>query len=86
MYSYDIAETDLAIAYKFTATNGDQYIMIVNSDPNIRSLTFNENLEGTVIVDSDEAGVNAVKSLSGAVITGNSVTMQPLTAIIIKKI
>jgi hypothetical protein len=47
---------------------------------------LNENLNsGIVIVDADESGTKAVSIPNGFTITDESILIEPLTAIIVKK-
>nr|WP_236838913.1 pullulanase [Caldalkalibacillus salinus] len=82
----EIHEEDLIIGYKTMSTDGTEaYYVFVNADEQTRTLTLNYNLNhGSVIVDKDEAGVTAVKSPSGFKLTGNKITLDPLTAVVVK--
>jgi pullulanase len=82
----DIAETDLIIGFKATATNGETYYVVVNADSESRTLRIGDDLNGGVIlVDSDEAGTEEVSDLSGVYVIDNEITIAPLTATVIKK-
>ncbi|WP_438349325.1 pullulanase [Paenibacillus sp. FA6] len=82
----EIKSQDLIIAYKNKATDGTgHYYAFVNADNTARTLTLSEDLTaGTVVVDNDEAGIVEVKSKSGFTLTANSITLEPLSAVIIK--
>jgi pullulanase/glycogen debranching enzyme len=81
----EINEQDLVIGYRNEATDGTAYYVFVNADSKERSLTIGENLiQGTVLVDSDEAGVEEVSERSGFKLTGRSITLDPLTTVVIK--
>ncbi|MWC30355.1 pullulanase [Paenibacillus sp. MMS18-CY102] len=84
--SKDIKEQDLVIGYKNKATDGTgTYYVFVNGDSSSRTLALSENLTvGTVLVDNDEAGVQAVTAPSGFTLTSQSITIDPLTAVIIQ--
>ncbi|MUT64624.1 pullulanase [Paenibacillus sp. NEAU-GSW1] len=82
-----ISAEDLFIAYKNKATDGTgQYYVFLNADNEERTITLTEDLQsGTVVVDNDEAGIAAVSAPSGFTLTADSITLDPLTAVIIKK-
>ncbi|WP_160036104.1 S-layer homology domain-containing protein [Paenibacillus sp. An7] len=82
----EIRENDLIIAYKNQSTDqtGDYYVF-VNADRSERTLTLPVDLtKGTVIVDQDEAGISQVQNPSGYVLEKDSITLEPLTAVVIK--
>ncbi|OCL25420.1 hypothetical protein U472_13815 [Orenia metallireducens] len=82
----DISASDKIIAYKATATDNTAYYVFVNADTTSRDFTVTEDLTaGTVLVDNDESGATAVSAISGVTVTANTVTVDPLTAVIIKK-
>lgn len=83
----EIADSDVAIAYKNVSSDGEQaYYVFLNADNQERKLTLTEDLtSGVVLVDNDEAGKTAVKERSGFKLTSNSITLDPLTAVIINK-
>lgn len=80
---------DLVIGYSNKATDGTGiYYVFMNGDSTARTLTLSEDLTtGQVLVDNDEAGVTAIPvgQWSGFSLTANSITLDPLTAVIIKK-
>ncbi|MED4083049.1 pullulanase [Halalkalibacterium halodurans] len=82
----EISETDLVIGYRATSTdNTGTYYVFVNADTKERTLSLTDDLtEGVVIVDSDEAGIVAVSDPSGFDLTPNEITIDPLTAVIIR--
>ncbi|MCL6604556.1 MAG: pullulanase [Paenibacillus sp.] len=85
--SVDIKATDLVIGYKNKATDGTGiYYVFMNADTASRSLTLSEDLtSGKVVVDNDEAGIVAVNHPTGFTLTSDSITLEPLTAVIIQK-
>ncbi|RCX22835.1 secreted pullulanase [Fontibacillus phaseoli] len=85
--SPEIAESDKIIAYKNKATDGSgNYYVFVNADSVPRTLTLQVNLtEGKVLVDNDEAGSIGVTEPSGFRLTSSSITLEPLTAVVINK-
>ncbi|NMO97570.1 pullulanase [Paenibacillus lemnae] len=82
----EVQSQDLVIAYKNKATDGTgSYYVFFNADKQSRTLTLTEDLTaGTVVVDNDEAGTTAVSAPSGFALTANSITLEPLTAVVIK--
>ncbi|WP_410768054.1 pullulanase [Fontibacillus sp. BL9] len=85
--SPEIADSDKIIAYKNKATDGSgNYYVFVNADSVPRTLTLQENLtQGKVLVDNDEAGSIGVTEPSGFGLTSSSITIEPLTAVVINK-
>ncbi|GAK40554.1 pullulanase [Paenibacillus urinalis] len=77
---------DLIIAYKNKSTdNTGTYYVFVNADQTPRTLSLDTDLtKGTVVVDQDEAGVKAVSDKSGFELSKTSITLEPLTAVVIK--
>ncbi|MCR2806907.1 alpha-amylase family glycosyl hydrolase [Paenibacillus soyae] len=82
----EIKASDLLIGYKNVAMDGSgHYYVFINADDESRMLTLKEDLtEGTVVVDNDEAGTTAVLSASGFTLTDSSITIDPLSAVIIR--
>lgn len=82
----EVKAQDLVIAYKNKATDGTgNYYVFVNADNQSRTLTLSEDLtSGTVVVDNDEAGTTGVKAKSGFTLSSGSITLEPLTAVVIK--
>lgn len=82
----EVKTQDLVIAYKSKATDGTGiYTVFINADSKERTLTLTDDLtSGTVVVDNDEAGKDAVTTKSGFTLTNNSITIDPLTAVIIR--
>lgn len=80
---------DLVIGYSNKATDGTGiYYVFMNADSTARTLTLDMDLTaGQVLVDDDEAGITAipVDRQSGFTLTANSITLEPLTAVIIQK-
>ncbi|WP_251038135.1 pullulanase [Paenibacillus albidus] len=85
----EMKATDLVIGYTNKATDGTGlYYVFMNGDNTSRTLTLSEDLTGgQVVVDNDEAGVTAIPAgdQSGFVLTAGSITLEPLTAVIIRK-
>lgn len=81
----EIKETDLVIAYRSEATNGDAYYVFVNADTKSRTLSLNMDITaGTVIVDADEAGITEVTNRSGFKLSSRNITLEPLTTVVIR--
>ncbi|WP_332697732.1 pullulanase [Halalkalibacter lacteus] len=81
----EIEEQDLVIGYRNEATEGTAYYVFVNADTEERTVTIGKNLmKGTVLVDSDEAGIEEVSERSGFKLTGRSITIDPLTTVVIQ--
>ncbi|WP_205600696.1 pullulanase [Gracilibacillus sp. YIM 98692] len=82
----EVKEEDLLIGYKNESTDGTgTYYVFVNADTKGRTISLTENLAtNTVVVDDDEAGVEAVNERSGFVLSANSIKIDPLTTIVIK--
>ncbi len=76
---------DLVIGYKSKATDGTgNYYVFVNADSRARTLTLQEDLTtGRVLADQDEAGTVEVSNRAGFELTAHSITIDPLTAVII---
>lgn len=84
--SPDISETDLVIAYAAKATDGTEFVVFVNADSKERTIRIAENLTGgTILVDADEATASGVSEPTGVQLTETSLTIAPLTTVIIKK-
>ncbi|MEC0090338.1 pullulanase [Paenibacillus macquariensis] len=83
----EMKSRDLIIGYKNKAIDGTgNYYVFLNADSTSRTLTLSEDLTtGKVLADNDEAGVDEVTTKSGFVLTANSITLDPLTAVIIKQ-
>ncbi|OHD14575.1 MAG: hypothetical protein A2086_08020 [Spirochaetes bacterium GWD1_27_9] len=85
-FDNETATSDLVIGYKVVGSDASYYVFI-NADSVSRSATTPTDLStgATVLVDNDEAGITAVTTISGVEITSTKVTLEPLTAVIIKK-
>ncbi|MFD1174836.1 pullulanase [Paenibacillus puldeungensis] len=81
----EVKAQDLVIGYKTQATDGTgTYYVFINADSKARSLTLDQDLtSGKVLVDNDEAGASGVKAKSGFALTAKSLTLDPLTAVVI---
>ncbi|WP_454190999.1 S-layer homology domain-containing protein [Paenibacillus sp. Marseille-Q7038] len=82
----EINKNDLIIAYKNQSTDqtGDFYVFL-NADLSERTLTLPVDLtKGKVVVDQDEAGISQIQNPTGYVLKKDSITLEPLTAVIIQ--
>ncbi|WP_151735407.1 pullulanase [Paenibacillus tengchongensis] len=84
----EVKESDLLLGYKNKATDGTGlYYVFVNADGVSRTLSLSEDLTGgTVLVDSDEAGIQAIPAAdqTGFTLTDKAITLDPLTAVVIQ--
>ncbi|MGM0843585.1 MAG: pullulanase [Bacillota bacterium] len=81
----EIGDQDLLIAYQAKATNGDVYHVFINADSKARTVTLGEDLTGaSVLVDGDEAGVEEVSEKSGFDLKADSISLDPLTTVVVK--
>ncbi|MGV2939657.1 pullulanase [Mesobacillus sp. LC4] len=83
----EIKDTDLVIAYENVSTDKTgNYYVFVNADTKARTLTLGDYnfADGEVLVDSDEAGAKPVVELSGVELTDETITIDPLTTVVIK--
>src|SRR5699024_8260510 len=72
--------------YQAQDTSGEEtYYVFVNGDDQQRALTLDEDLtEGIVIVDGETAGVVEIANPTGVTLAKDKITIDPLTAIVIK--
>ena len=84
---YPTSDTsELIIAYSAKATNGDEYIVLINAD--IISREFSLGLDvskASVLVDGVQAGTKSITNPKGLVIKNDKVTLEPLTFVVLKK-
>ncbi len=83
----EIVGTDLLIAYKNVSTDDTgEYYVFVNADNKERTLTLGDYdfSKGKVLVDNDEAGTKPVSEKSGFKLSKDTLTIDPLTTIVIK--
>ncbi|MGC4000434.1 MAG: alpha-amylase family glycosyl hydrolase [Anaeromyxobacter sp.] len=76
------------VAYKARDSAGAaEYFVFVNvaASANLTLNTGSDLRPGTVLVDSDEAGTDAVSTPSGFTLTATSITLSPRTAVVIKR-
>ncbi|MGA9226788.1 MAG: pullulanase, partial [Mesobacillus sp.] len=83
----EIKDTDLVIAYENVSTDKTgTYYVFVNADTKTRTLTLGDLdlSKGKVLVDNDEAGKTPVSKKSGFKLTKDTLTLDPLTTVVIK--
>jgi pullulanase len=83
----EIADTDLLLAYKNVSTDGTgEYYVFVNADDEARTLSIGDFnfTKGKVVVDNDEAGTHPVSKKSGFSMSNDTLTLDPLTTVVIK--
>ncbi|MFG6114887.1 pullulanase [Halobacillus sp. MO56] len=83
----EMQDNDLFIGYEAVSTDETgNYYVFVNADDQARSLTLGDyNFRGgDVLVDSDEAGADSVDERSGFEMTEGTLTIDPLTTVVIK--
>lgn len=83
--SPDIAATDLVIAYRNEATNGDAYYVFINADDKPRRIGLDIDLtQGEVVADGEQAGTSAIATPAGVQIASDHVQLDALTAAIVR--
>lgn len=86
--SPEIGEEDLVIGYQAIDSNGDIYVVFINADENLRSLTLTDEFayiaNGEIIVDGLVAGTEAIANPTGVTLADGSLILDPLTATIIR--
>lgn len=83
----EIKKTDLVIAYScHSVEKSETYFVIVNADSKPRKLTLSEDLTSSeILVDSECAGTKNVTAPKGFKLLAGSITVEPLTSVILKK-
>ncbi|WP_286783194.1 pullulanase [Streptococcus sp. UBA4344] len=83
-----VGQEDLIIAYQTQASNGDIYAVFINADSKARDIVLSDAykalLNAEVVADSEQAGSSAILNPKGVSFTENSVTLDPLTATILR--
>lgn len=81
----EIKAQDLVIAYEAKASTGESYHVFINADDTARELSVGTDYTTeNVIVDQKTAGTEAIDDPTGVTLTSTSLTIDPLTAIIIR--
>ncbi|GEL07932.1 pullulanase [Salisediminibacterium halotolerans] len=83
----EVDETDLLIGYHAVSTDDTgEYYVFVNADNQERTMTLDNDLtEETVIVDGNEAGTTEVSNPQGFELSEDSITLDPLTAVVVRE-
>jgi pullulanase len=81
----EIKEIDLVIAYRCRGTGGEAFSIFINADRVARVLTIGEDLTaGVLIADGAEVNLAGVEKPVGVALTAQRITLDPLTAAIIR--
>ena len=76
----DIAEEDLAIGYRAESPAGEVYYVFINADEEEREFELDLDLtDACVLVDAENAGVEAITSPEGIELTEDGLTLDALT-------
>lgn len=77
-----------AIGYKCVSTDGTgTYYVFINADVVVKTFTSPDDLTGaTCVADGASAGIDAITSPTGVSVSGSTVTLQPQTSAIFKKL
>lgn len=83
----EIKQEDLIIAYScHSVETGETYYIFANCDAKSRKLTLNEDLTSAeVLVDSENAGVKNIDTPKGFKLAENTILIEPLTCVVLKK-
>ena len=83
-----VQKQDTVIAYQAIATNGDVYAVFVNADTVARDFvledSYRELLEAEVLVDANQAGIEAITDPVGVTFTEHGLSLSPLTATVLR--
>ena len=82
-----VAQEDLVLGYKAVATNGETYLVYVNADKQTRQFDLSKVLENRsylVLADGRQVNLAGLDQLSGVTISDQTLTLDPLTATIMK--
>ncbi|AIY06268.1 pullulanase [Planococcus sp. PAMC 21323] len=83
----EMKDSDLVVAYENKSTdNTGNYYVFVNADNKARTFTLGDYdfSNGEIVVDNDEAGAKKVSKPSGFTLSKDTLTVDPLTTIVIK--
>ena len=81
-----VVSSTLAFGYKAVATNGAAYYVFHNADTTAKLFTADADLSAaTLLADGARAGLTAIVAPTGVSVVGTTVTLQPLTAAILRK-
>ena len=83
-----IGYDDLVIAYQTLASNGDRYAVFINADSVARHVfltdAYKDLLAAEVVVDGEQAGVEAIPDPSGVTMTEDGLTLDSLTTVVLR--
>ena len=83
----NVAQEDLVLGYQTVASNGDRYLVYVNADSKARQFDLSKITNGLsylVLADGSQVNLSGISELSGVAINNHILTLDPLTATIIR--
>ena len=83
----NVAQGDLVLGYQTIASNGDRYLVYVNADSKTRQFDLSKITNGLsylVLADNNQVNLSGISDLSGVAINNHILTLDPLTATIIR--
>ena len=83
----NVAQEDLVLGYQTVASNGDRYLVYVNADSKARQFDLSKLTNGPsymVLADGNQVNLSGISELSGVAINNHILTLNPLTATIIR--
>ena len=83
----NVAQEDLVLGYQTIASNGDRYLVYVNADSKARQFDLSKitnSLSYLVLADGSQVNLSGISELSGVAINNHILTLDPLTATIIR--
>ena len=83
----NVAQEDLVLGYQTLASNGDRYLVYVNADSKARQFDLSKLTNGLsymVLADGNQVNLSGISELSGVTINNHILTLDPLTATIIR--
>ena len=83
----NVAQEDLVLGYQTVASNGDRYLVYVNADSKARQFDLSKLTNGLsykVLADGNQVNLSGISELSGVTINNHILTLDPLTATIIR--
>lgn len=83
----NVAQEDLVLGYQTIASNGDRYLVYVNADSQARQFDLSKLTNGLsymVLADGNQVNLSGISELSGVAINNHILTLDPLTATIIR--
>ena len=83
----NVTQEDLVLGYQIVAFNGDHYLVYVNADSKSRQFDLSKITNGLsylVLADGNQVDLAGISELSGVTINNHILTLDPLTATIIR--